>query len=87
MTKQKQMSFTDAVSRFRSVLIRRAKKNTTVSSVDISAVVPSVTGPRRGAAVRRAFDILVSDGVLKRTSQTVYNRATESRVAVYRVVG
>lgn len=80
------MTFNDALSRFRSLIMRRATENGgTVSAVDISENIPSVSGPRRGAIVRRAFESLVSDKSLRRTRGTVYNTSTHHNVAVYRV--
>jgi len=78
------MTFNDALSRFRSLIMRRATENGTVSAVDIADNVPSVSGPRRGAIVRRAFESLVSDKSLRRTKQSVYNATTHHQVAVYR---
>lgn len=79
------MTFNDALSRFRSLIMRRATENGTVSAVDISENIPSVSGPRRGAIVRRAFESLVADRSLRRTKQTVYNASTHHNVAVYKV--
>ena len=77
------MSFKDALSRFRGLIMRRAVKNGKVSSVDLAGRVPSVTGSRRGAVVKRAFESLVADGAIKKTSSTVYNKSTHHQVTVY----
>jgi hypothetical protein len=84
VARKKEMTFNDALSRFRTVIMNRIRKNKTVSAVDILDNVPSVTGSRRGAIVRRAFESLIEDGKIKRTSDTVYNHETHHSVTVYK---
>jgi hypothetical protein len=76
-------SFTQALSRFRTVIANRVKKDGRVSAVDLSNVLGNVTGSRRGAIIRRSFESLIEDGVLRRTRDTVYNTDTHHAVAVY----
>lgn len=78
------MSFNQALQRFRTIITNRVRQNGTVSALDITDNIPSVSGPRRGAVVRRAFESLVADGVIRKTTQTVYNAATHHSVTVYR---
>lgn len=77
------MSFNQAQQRFRQVIVNRVRKNGRVSAIDLAKNVPSVSGSRRGAIVRRAFESLVSDGIIRKTPDTVYNAATHHSVAVY----
>jgi len=82
-SKSSGMSFPQAVSRFRKVILNRLEKLGEVSSVDLTDVVGSVRGSLRGAAVRRAFQALEEDGLLRETNNTVYNSKTRHRVSVY----
>lgn len=83
------VSFNSSVSRFRRAIQNAAKKNGgQVSSVDLIGLIPSVTGSRRGAVVRRAFNSLIEDGTIRIVKsggnvKTVYNAETHHRVTVY----
>ncbi len=81
---RKGLTFTQALARFRTAITTRARKNGSISSAELGNVVVSVTGPRRGAIVRRAFESLIEDRVLRKTSETAYNRSTHHSVTVYR---
>lgn len=82
-------NFNRSVTNIRKAIVTAAKRNGgQVSSVDLIGTVPSVTGSRRGAVVRRAFASLVNEGVLRvvktrGTIKTTYNAETHHRVTVY----
>lgn len=84
MTKSTKPSFTQALSRFRTAIASRARKTGSVSSLDLSKVLTNVKGSRRGAIVRRAFESLIEEKAIRRTTDTVYNRDTHHSVAVYK---
>lgn len=77
------VSFEQAVRRFRTAIMSRAQRNDQVSSVDLMNVVPSATGGRRGAIVRRAFESLIGEARLVRSGDTVYNQEHRHRVSTY----
>jgi uncharacterized FlgJ-related protein len=81
--KKTTMSFDTAVSRFRRAIMNLAKKNKEMSTIDLVKNIPSVSGSRRGAIVRRAFESLIEDKKIRRTTRTVYNANTRNRVSVY----
>lgn len=84
MARKKEMTFNAALSRFRTLILNRVKKTKSVSAVDLMENVPSVVGSRRGAVIRRAFESLIEDGKIQRTSETAYNSETHHSVAIYK---
>lgn len=86
---KKDVSFSKSVTSFKRVIKAAAKKNGgQVSSVDLIGSIPTVTGSRRGAVVRRAFTSLLEDGTLRTVKtkglvRTIYNTETHHRVTVY----
>ena len=77
-------AFERAVSKVRTAVRRRLRNNLTISSVDVSAVAPDFKGSARGAVVRAAFRQLEEEGVIKSTTDTVYNSRIRHSVTVYR---
>lgn len=81
------ITFNTAVSTIKRAIKNRAMKNGIVSAVDLSGNLSSVTGPSRGAIIRRAFNDLIAEKVLRPTNRTEYNKDTHHPVRVYRYTG
>jgi len=75
--------FTSAVSRFRTAIRRRVVRTGRVSAVDLNSVATFITGSTRGAAIRSAFQQLVSEDVIAPTTNTVVNPRNRHQVTVY----
>lgn len=75
-----------AFSYLKSEIRRLARKNGSVSAVDVRNVMRlHLTGISRGAFVTNAFRELLSEGFLVRTSDTVLNPDNRHNVSVYKI--
>lgn len=77
-------AFERAVAQVRTAVRRRLRTKTTVSSVDVTPAAPHFRGAKRGAVIRTVFRQLEEEGVIKSTSDTVYNTRIRHSVTVYR---
>lgn len=81
------MSSQRAFTYLKSEIRRIARRNGTVSAVDVRNVMRShLDGISRGAWVTNAFKELLSEGFLVRTSETVLNPDNRHNVSVYKIV-
>lgn len=83
MSSNQSKSFERAISTIRTAARRRLARTGTVSAVDLIKAAPTVSGARRGAAVRAAFRQLENEEVMCKSEDTVRNVSTRHRVAVY----
>lgn len=68
----------------KSEIRSRALENGEVSAVDVSNVMRlHIEGAERGGFVTKAFRDLLSEGFLRRTRRTEWNRNTRHQVTVY----
>ncbi len=80
------MELNRVLSYLKSEIRSRASENGEVSAVDVANVMRlHIEGPERGGFVTKAFRDLLSEGFLRRTNRTEWNRNTRHQVSVYRV--
>lgn len=80
------MELNRVLTYLKSEIRSRAIENGTVSAVDVANVMRlHIEGPERGGFVTKAFRDLLSEGFLRRTSRTEWNRDTRHQVSVYRI--
>jgi len=80
------MSNQRAFTYLKSEIRRIARRNGTVSAVDVRNVMRSrLDGNSRGAWVTNAFRELLSEGFLVRTEETVLNPDNRHNVSVYKI--
>lgn len=76
--------FDRAVSEMRSAIRRKIRRSELTSALDVADVSPALKGSIRGAAVRKVFSQLETEGVIRVTDDVVYNNRTRNSVSVYR---
>ena len=80
------MTTNRAFTYLKSEIRRIARRNGTVSSVDVRNVMRNYfSGFSRGAWVTNAFRDLISEGFLVSTNETTYNPDNRHQVTVYTI--
>lgn len=78
-----QKTFDNAVSKMRTAITQRIKRNGKVSSADLTNVATNITGRIRSAVISTAFNRMIGEKQIKRTKNTVRNTITRNDVSVY----